>query len=120
MPLSILFATREKCSSSYHFLAPARWSAYGSWSRCSTSCGTGTQSRRRTCHASPCGGRCVGPAAETRSCGTAVGKKLSKFAKKSAKKVVLFENRLFFAKLRKDQTVRNYEPSKASSYYDTQ
>ncbi|XP_019632279.1 PREDICTED: coadhesin-like, partial [Branchiostoma belcheri] len=47
------------------------WSSWGGWSSCSVTCGSGSQSRSRTCtNPAPAfgGANCVGPAQETRQC----------------------------------------------------
>ena len=46
------------------------WSGYGEWSRCSVSCGTGTQQRKRMIlqKAKNGGSECNGDPIETRSC----------------------------------------------------
>merc|ERR1719369_994791 len=47
----------------------SKWSAWSGWSACSAKCGTGTQSRGRTCiPGNEYGAACSGPATETRSC----------------------------------------------------
>ena len=44
------------------------WSAWSSWMACSVSCGSGTQSRNRTCLDSTPGNTCQGNMTETSSC----------------------------------------------------
>ena len=49
------------------------WSAWSAWSACSVSCGSGTQTRTRTCTnpAPSCGGaECVGDSSQSQSCNT--------------------------------------------------
>merc|ERR1719451_286190 len=46
-------------------------SAFSGWSTCTKSCGTGTQSRTRTCDGQNYGGKgCVGSTTDTRDCNT--------------------------------------------------
>ena len=52
----------------------SRWTGYGAWGACSTRCGSGTQTRSRSCIAgNACGTGCSGPSTESRACGMAVG-----------------------------------------------
>ena len=49
------------------------WSSYGEWSECTETCGTGTQTRTRTCtNPAPLygGADCTGTAEETQDCNT--------------------------------------------------
>ena len=47
------------------------WSGYTAYNTCSQSCGTGTQSRTRTCDGQAFGGKaCVGSTTDTRNCNT--------------------------------------------------
>ena len=58
------------------FLIPvnSRWTGYGAWGACSTRCGSGTQTRSRSCIAgNACGTGCSGPSTESRACGMAIG-----------------------------------------------
>merc|ERR1712168_1352121 len=51
----------------------SRWSGFSGFSACSVRCGAGTQTRTRTCiRGNSCGAPCVGPASETRACGTPI------------------------------------------------
>lgn len=48
-----------------------RWSPWGEWCKCSKTCGTGIQTRKRTCSNPPPqnGGKtCKGPSEQTKSC----------------------------------------------------
>merc|ERR1712013_915400 len=48
----------------------SRLGAFGAWSACSTSCGSGTQTRSRVCIAgNSCGAPCNGALTESRACG---------------------------------------------------
>jgi len=50
---------------------PGIWSSWSDWTTCSATCGTGVQTRTRTCNSPPpkCGGRpCQGPTAEHQEC----------------------------------------------------
>jgi len=54
----------------------SKWGPFGAWSPCTKTCGEGTQTRKRLCmaglaHGNPCAAPCLGPATETRACGTA-------------------------------------------------
>ena len=58
----------------------SRLGAFGAWSACSTSCGSGTQTRSRVCIAgNSCGAPCRGALTESRACGGPVSECLSKF-----------------------------------------
>lgn len=48
-----------------------RWSQWGEWCKCSKTCGTGNQNRKRTCSNPPPqhgGKQCKGPSEQTKSC----------------------------------------------------
>ncbi|XP_078377130.1 SCO-spondin-like isoform X1 [Oculina patagonica] len=48
-----------------------RWSQWGDWCKCSKTCGTGNQNRKRTCSNPPPqhgGKQCKGPSEQTKSC----------------------------------------------------
>ncbi|KAB5517822.1 hypothetical protein PHYPO_G00171610 [Pangasianodon hypophthalmus] len=52
-----------------HQAVEGQWLDWASWSRCSVSCGTGTQQRQRRCSVSVHGwAECKGPHSETREC----------------------------------------------------
>ncbi|XP_068740870.1 A disintegrin and metalloproteinase with thrombospondin motifs adt-1-like isoform X2 [Montipora capricornis] len=56
-----------------HCPADGGWSPWGKWCKCSKTCGTGSQYRKRTCTRPPPGyggKRCVGSEKETRICNT--------------------------------------------------
>ncbi len=48
--------------------AESEWSSWSSWSQCSSSCGSGLQSRSRTCLPANSGAGCPGHNRETRFC----------------------------------------------------
>jgi len=64
------------------------WTEWGAWTRCTRTCGNGTQTHSRTCtNPRPSGGgvTCIGIARETQFCNTdpcPIGKCYLKFTKK--------------------------------------
>ena len=55
----------QPTSQTYLFEVEGTWAAWGSWNTCSTSCGTGTQSRTRSYSG---GVPCTGSSADTQNC----------------------------------------------------
>merc|ERR1712168_1620259 len=54
-------------------IVPSRWTAFSAFGACSVDCGAGIQTRTRSCiKGNHCGAPCVGPASETRACGTPI------------------------------------------------
>ena len=67
---------------SFIFVVDGNWENWGSFSKCSKTCGAGSRIRRRKCSAPNNGGKdCVGPYLESTACNMAScsGKKLSSF-----------------------------------------
>jgi len=64
----------------------SKWTAFSAFGACSVKCGAGTQTRTRTCiKGNHCGAPCVGPASESRACGTPIiHSKLTAFSAFSA------------------------------------
>ncbi|XP_078598592.1 cartilage intermediate layer protein 2-like isoform X2 [Branchiostoma floridae x Branchiostoma japonicum] len=63
------------CDTGFGCPVDGGWSTWGPWSGCSVTCGTGTETRERTCtNPTPANGGadCVGPAQETQDCDTGV------------------------------------------------
>ena len=61
------------CQLIFSLQADGGWSPWGKWCKCSKTCGTGSQYRKRTCTRPPpgYGGKsCVGSDKETRTCNT--------------------------------------------------
>ena len=52
------------------FSYPSDWEEWGDWSECSQSCGSGFQSRMRTCNPGEDGQACTGPTMIRRVCNT--------------------------------------------------
>ena len=87
-------------------LVNGRWSKWATWSKCSKTCGYGSQTRFRTCSNPPpkYGGKCKGPSSQRKSC---LPKKcpgmMHQFIiilslKKMVSKILLFQQ-LFYRKL---------------------
>ncbi|XP_019647720.1 PREDICTED: platelet endothelial aggregation receptor 1-like [Branchiostoma belcheri] len=64
------------CEQAIDILVDGSWSGWSPWSACSVTCGSGTQTRKRTCtDPAPANGgaTCEGPARDTQDCHTGTG-----------------------------------------------